>query len=341
MGGIDWAWLAGLAWLMPALILAGKIAQSARMAAKYCPKVGMAETSLLAWWGISLVTLTALVVMLVFGRARAKIAAGVLLAAFATGVTLNYVVKSYLHEEVVEVESESWVGLHLTDFHAGPFVGDLTGQIEYLVKKAQERQRKIKYVFLTGDYLGLRSNRATWQFRQQMKRLRQLLPEAIIFACVGAHEVEFQEGRLESIFKESGIKWGLNVWIPHGEIAVWCGDDTDWPGEEKAAKRTEWRQMMVEGAKTPAVRNAKTRIVLWHDPDDTDEESAREAGIDLILCGHTHTHDRRMVGPAVQLRAAGFGPSMGELNGCGCFPIRICRRGANLVVAQHRSRQRR
>lgn len=317
---------------------------------EYYPPKGLTETSWWDWWRVSIImaaiVLVVLVLVIAFPfRRKLRLTAGVLVV-LVLGLALFGLVNHYLmpiraRTEQVSVGGEEWVGLHFTDLHRGAF--ERPGMVEQLLKKVvkvkadcQKKGETIKYIFWTGDYLGLRSKKAEDAFDTLLRDIRALLPGVRMFAVAGGHEVEFTDGALVNIMRNNGVFFGGNKWVIVDDMAVWLGEDSDhksrvFIGGNTLESWAEYRASVMAKIK----EYASTWVILCHDPDDVNEDNV--AGIDLILSGHKHIHRRRQLGNATQLVGAGFGPNVGENNGKGMFALRFTSPGFTIVRARRRA----
>lgn len=318
---------------------------------EYYPPKDLMETSWWDWWRVSIIVaaivLVVLVLLIAFPfRRKLRLAAGVIVG-LALGLTLFGLANHYLmpiraRTEQVSVGGEEWVGLHMTDLHRGSF--ERPGMAKQLLKKVtkvqvacQKKGETIKYIFWTGDYLGLRSKRAEAAFDELLRDIRALLPGVKMFAVAGGHEVEFTDGALEKILGDNGVVFGRNKWVVVDDMAVWLGEDSDHKSRALVGGTTveSWSQYRAKEMATVEGPLVSTWIIMCHDPNDVNKDNVE--GIDLILSGHRHVHKRRQLGNATQLIGAGFGPNVGENNGKGMFPLRFTSPGFTVVRARRRA----
>lgn len=294
------------------------------------------DTGFFHWWTVTIVTVVVIGLMICLGGMVAR-AGEIIGAILLYGAFNNYLAPIRVRQVVVPVKGRSWIGVHITDLHLGPFSHLWLEWFLLRAIRKIEKRFEIDHFYLTGDDLGLRSSRATKRYAELLKRLREVAPHAVFHKVIGGHEVEFLPGELERILEDNGVKCGENEWAISRDIGVRLGADSDHldpatPGSNPEAWQADGLAHIPPGV--------STTVWLCHAPGDIDPEMEGAERINLYLSGHRHIQSvRRWINGVVHIISAGFGGNFAELFGWGILPWRLFWPGITIVVAQHHGGQ--
>jgi predicted MPP superfamily phosphohydrolase len=157
------------------------------------------------------------------------------------------------------------------DTHIGSLIGErwLSARVNRIMALRPD------IVFLLGDIVeGYGANPEL--VLPQIKRLSAPLG---VFAVPGNHEFHGETNSGKGFFEETGIKVIRDQWVEVGNVLTVAGVDYSRARRGERKDYGHFFQDLAERAPGPV-------IMLSHSPSDT--EKAADAGVDLMLCGHTH-----------------------------------------------------
>lgn|GEM_PF-2499275 len=295
--------------------------------AEYYPK---REATLFDWLAIPVSSIIVLVAMMSLGNTVVAWFARIAMIVLLVGVAMNYLGPINVRVEHSLKGGVDATAIFLSDVHYGLFTRPwLRGQLIREICKIG----KIQYVFWGGDYVGLKGRCWTEAFIKLVEAVREVLPEAEMFACAGGHEVECPWKVIAKVFCDNDVHREANSWVVSrdGELAVWIHGNTEHPswyqhdGEEP---RDWWQKMGRDVVKMR--RSASTLICLCHNPADIPARVAADY-FDLVLSGHLHHGGRRSLkslkengDSTPQIISAGLGAAA-EFFGRGLWPCRFTR----------------
>ena len=217
--------------------------------------------------------------------------------------------------------------VHLSDLHLG-FVNDrrMLSQIVRLVRSLQP-----DLICITGDTFehGLSAMENPASFAGLLASIR---PQLGIYACLGNHDAGRDFPAMLSFFRKAGITLLRDeIAFPHPSVRI-AGRRDATPGGRRNPHRKTAAELLGE-------RTEAYTVLLDHQPQSHSE--AKQAGADLLLCGHTHGGQFFPVGLLVRLRfphmkgirrEGDFCTVVSAGSGAGSPPIRLGSRGEIAVV---------
>lgn len=217
--------------------------------------------------------------------------------------------------------------VHLSDLHLG-FVNDrrMLSRIADLVRPLQP-----DLICITGDTFehGLSAMEDPAAFAALLRALR---PPLGMYACLGNHDAGRDFREMLAFLSRAGIRLLRDETVtPCPQLCI-AGRRDATPGGKRNPERKSAAELLEE-------RPEAYTVLLDHQPGD--EDAARRAGADLLLCGHTHGGQFFPVGLIVRLRfphmkgirrEGEFCTVVSAGSGAGSPPIRLGSRGEIAVV---------
>jgi predicted MPP superfamily phosphohydrolase len=163
----------------------------------------------------------------------------------------------------------------LSDIHLGMY--NRSNRLAALVKKINELEPEI--VFFAGDIV---DEAIGAEEEEKMVRLMKDIKAPLgLFACPGNHEyyggLEKNIGYLERAGVQELLDKAIKV-----DNSFYVIGRKDWTAVRFGGRRASLEDILAEGQ----VDTSRPLIVLDHQPIRL--EDAQQAGVDLLLCGHTH-----------------------------------------------------
>jgi predicted MPP superfamily phosphohydrolase len=202
-------------------------------------------------------------------------------------------------------EMDSKVLIVISDLHLGSLLGK--AWLESVV--SQVEAQKPDMVALLGDIVEGHGNSSD-EFLPVLRRLSAPLG---VWAVLGNHEFHRNRGAGSLLMQDAGFKMLRNSWaeIRPGLILAGVDSLSSHHGETPAAKDPI--------AQSLSGRPAGATIFLSHTPEKTDKVA--QAGVGLMLCGHTHGGQVWPFGYLVRQRY----PMLGGLYRVGRMSVIVCR----------------
>ena len=170
------------------------------------------------------------------------------------------------------IEMEDTVLVAMSDLH----LGSMLGERWLKARVAQVQEEKPDLVVLLGDIFEGHGD-SHGNLLSAMKRLSAPLG---VWAVYGNHEFHRRNNTSSSLFEKAGLDVLRNRWTELGSGLVLAGID------DLTTIRRRFGQDQDLMQKALANRPPGATILLSHTPWET--EKAAEAGVGLMLCGHTH-----------------------------------------------------
>ena len=178
----------------------------------------------------------------------------------------------------VDKTADSRTGLRavmLSDIHLGMY--NRSNRLEALVRKINELNPEI--VFFAGDIV---DEAIGAEEEEKMVRLMKGIRAPLgLFACPGNHEYYGGLEKNISYLERAGVRELLDQALKIDSSFYVIGRK-DWAALRFADRRASLPAIMAAGQVEPSL----PLIVLDHQPIGLEE--AQQAGVDLLLCGHTH-----------------------------------------------------
>lgn len=229
------------------------------------------------------VSLLAVDLITVFGFLLSRLAPSLRGWALVTGVVLSVialvqgfrppVVQNYeVRVPGLSQEMDGTVIVAMSDLHLGSLIGE-----QWLVKRvSQVREQRPDLVVLLGDlFEGHGKPRG-----ELLPALRRLTAPLGVWAVPGNHEFHGGNNGAMDLLDEAGIRLLRDRWVEVRPGFVVAGVD-DLTSSRRRGRDIDHISKAVAG------RPPGTTILLSHTPWQT--KQAANAGVNLMLCGHTHS----------------------------------------------------
>ena len=164
--------------------------------------------------------------------------------------------------------------LHITDLQFGS-IG--TSHVQKVIRKIQEvrEQEKIDFVIHTGDH--------TDTARYLPEEVDLQMQDLPVFFTLGNHEFYHGLERTLGILESQGVQVLRNAHTSYGEINIIGIDDSN--DSNQVAKFLQ-PQVPSQSRENNLVDAQRFNVLAYHRPRGV--KAAQQAGVDLMLCGHTH-----------------------------------------------------
>lgn len=198
---------------------------------------------------------------------------GVTIYSAINGKTIR--MKQYnLNIDKAGLEQKKYKLIHISDLHLGS-IND-ANTMRKMIDKINECHAD--FVFLTGDIF-TDSVQGVFELEEIEKTFKTIKSRYGTYACLGNHDSGPDLARMLSFFPQSGIRLLQDEYIEIGGITIIGRTDMG-----LTQKEFKDRPSISESLK--GIDHSNVVIVLDHQPGDI--KNSQDAGVDLLLSGHTH-----------------------------------------------------